>query len=134
MARLRKYGTIPRSGKKKPLPARAEKITKAVFVTKNHISINVNHKFIRVYSVTSANAHDSKVFEELLDPNNSSKDVWTDSAYRSHKKIETLKAIGYRKHLQRKGSRNHKLTRSEQQGNRTRSRIRYKVEKTINSP
>ena len=72
--------------------------------------------------------HDSNVFEELLDPNNSSKDVWADSAYRSQDAIENLQANGYREHLQRKGSRNRKLSNWKQQGNRTRSRIRSRVE------
>jgi IS5 family transposase len=95
---------------------------------KNHISVDVEHKFIRAYVVTSANVHDSKVFEELLDPNNSSKDVWADSAYRSQEAIKSLKEQGYREHLQRKGSRSRKLTKWEQQGNRTRSKIRSRVE------
>jgi IS5 family transposase len=104
------------------------KNNKNFFGYKNHISVDVAHKFIREYTVTSANVHDSNVFEELLDPNNSSKDVWADSAYRSENAIETLKDNGYREHLQRKGSRNRKLTKWEQQGNRTRSKIRSRVE------
>lgn len=95
---------------------------------KNHISVDVKHKFIRAYVVTSASVHDSNVFEELLDPSNSSKDVWADSAYRSQQALATLEEKGYREHLQRKGSRNRKLTKWEQQGNRTRSRIRSRVE------
>ena len=95
---------------------------------KNHISVDVKHKFIRAYVVTSASVHDSNVFEELLDPSNSSKDVWADSAYRSQQALATLEEKGYREHLQRKGSRNSKLTKWEQQGNRTRSRIRSRVE------
>jgi IS5 family transposase len=101
---------------------------KSYYGYKNHISVDVEHKFIREYVVTSANVHDSNVFEELLDPNNSSKDVWADSAYRSEKSLEILKEQGYREHLQRKGSRNRKLTKWEQQGNRTRSKIRSRVE------
>jgi len=88
----------------------------------------VKHKFIRTYKVTSANVHDSNVFEELLDPKNTSQDVWADSAYRSEDAIENLRANGYREHLQRKGSRSRKLTNWGQQENRTRSRIRSRVE------
>jgi transposase, IS5 family len=32
---------------------------------KNHISIDVKHKFVRKFSVTSASVHDSQVFKEL---------------------------------------------------------------------
>ena len=48
------------------------------FGYKNHIDIDVKHKLIRSYEVTPASVHDSNVFEELLDENNSSKDVWAD--------------------------------------------------------
>lgn len=105
-----------------------KKNNKNFFGYKNHISVDVKHKFIREYAVTSANIHDSNVFEELLDPNNTSKDVWADSAYRSQNTVENLQSNGYREHLQRKGSRGHKLSNREQQGNRTRSKIRSRVE------
>ncbi|WP_241086728.1 transposase [Candidatus Vondammii sp. HM_W22] len=51
---------------------------------KSHISIDRKHKVIRKYAITSAEVHDSQVFEELLDENNSNGSVWADSAYRSH--------------------------------------------------
>ena len=72
--------------------------------------------------------HDSQVFESLLDEDNSSRDVWADSAYRSEEKLRELKQRKYREHLQRKGCRYKKLTNREAQGNRTRSRIRSRVE------
>jgi transposase, IS5 family len=95
---------------------------------KNHINVDVKHKLIRDYEVTSASVHDSQVFEELLDEGNSSRDVWADSAYRSEEKLKELKTRKYREHLQRKGCRHKKLTDRETQGNRTRSRIRSRVE------
>jgi IS5 family transposase len=95
---------------------------------KNHINVDVKHKLIRDYEVTPASVHDSQVFEELLDEDNSSRDVWADSAYRSEEKLEELKTRKYREHLQRKGCRHKKLTDQEAQGNRTRSRIRSRVE------
>jgi IS5 family transposase len=95
---------------------------------KNHINVDVKHKLIRDYEVTPASVHDSQVFEELLDEDNSSRDVWADSAYRSEEKLKGLKERNYREHLQRKGCRHKKLTDREAQGNRTRSRIRSRVE------
>ncbi len=95
---------------------------------KNHIDVNVKHKLIRDYEVTPASVHDSQVFEDLLDEDNSSRDVWADSAYRSEEKLEELKKRKYREHLQRKRGRHKKLTDREVQGNRTRSRIRSRVE------
>ncbi len=38
--------------------------------------------------VNKANVHDSQVFESLLDAENSSADVWADSAYRSQKILQ----------------------------------------------
>jgi len=95
---------------------------------KNHIDVDVKHKLIRDYEVTPASVHDSQVFEDLLDEANSSRDVWADSAYRSEDKLKELKKRKYREHLQRKGCRHKKLTDREAQGNRTRSRIRSRVE------
>jgi len=98
------------------------------FGYKNHISIDVKHKFIRDFMVTDAAVHDSQVFGELLDETNTSRDVWADSAYRSEDTLAALKQRGYREHLQRKGYRNRKLTDREKQGNRTRARIRCRIE------
>jgi IS5 family transposase len=95
---------------------------------KNHINVDVKHKLIRDYEVTPASVHDSQVFEQLLDKDNSSRDVWADSAYRSEEKLQELKRRKYREHLQRKGCKHKKLTGREVQGNRTRSRIRSRVE------
>lgn len=57
------------------------------FGYKNHIDVDVENKLIRDYEVTPASVHDSKVFEQLLDENNSSRDVWADSAYNCAKKM-----------------------------------------------
>lgn len=95
---------------------------------KNHISVDVKHKFIRRYQVTDAAVHDSEVFEELLDENNSSRDVWADSAYSSREKRKLLEERCFREHIQRKGCRYQPLTPREKQGNHTRSKIRCRVE------
>ena len=95
---------------------------------KNHISIDVRHKLIRDYQVTDAAVHDSRVFGALLDETNSSRDVWADAAYRSEDTLAALTEEGYREHLQRKGCRNQPLTEWEKRGNRTRSRIRCRIE------
>jgi len=88
----------------------------------------VKHKLIRGYEVTPASVHDSQVFEALLDEDNRSRDVWADSAYRSEEKVKGLEKKGYREHLQRKGCKHKALTERERRGNRTRSRIRSRVE------
>ena len=97
------------------------------FGDKNHIAVDVKHKCIRAWEVTAANVHDSQVFLELL-ARNTSRDVYADSAYLSEESQKRLKASGYRPHIQRKGQKNHPLSAWEKQGNRTRSRIRSRVE------
>ena len=129
-----KEGTTPddwQEAKKrqKDVDARwTKKNGKTYYGYKNHVDIDVKHKFIRGYAVTDASVHDSQVFEELLDENNSSRDVYADSAYRSGESIERLAERGFREHLQRKGCKNRKLTKWEQQGNRTRARKRSRIE------
>jgi IS5 family transposase len=90
--------------------------------------VDVKHKLIRDYEVSPASVHDSQVFEQLLDQDNRSRDVWADSAYRSEEKLRELKKRKFREHLQRKGCRHKPLTDRETRGNRTRSRIRSRVE------
>ena len=98
------------------------------FGYKNHIDIDVKNKFIRDYAVTDAAVHDSQVFEELLDSENTSRDVYADSAYRSKESLKLLSKQGFRQHLQRKGCRYKKLTEREKRGNHTRSKTRCRIE------
>ncbi len=98
------------------------------FGYKNHVCVDVKHKLVRDYEVTDAAVHDSQVFETLLDANNTSRDVWADSAYRSQEHLSLLSRKRYREHVQRKGTRSRPLSEREKQGNRTRSRIRSRVE------
>jgi transposase, IS5 family len=95
---------------------------------KNHICVDVNHKFVRNWDVTDASVHDSNVFTGLLDKNNTSADVYADSAYRSEQTLKELEELGHREHIQRKGCRNHPLTGWEKQGNHTRSKTRSRIE------
>jgi IS5 family transposase len=100
---------------------------RSFFGYKNHICVDVKHKFIRKYEVTGAEVHDSNVFEDML-VCCTSRDVYADSAYRSEEKLKWLKDNGYREHLNRKGTRNRKLTEWEKRGNRTKSKIRSRIE------
>lgn len=98
------------------------------FGYKNHVQVDVEHKFIRDYAVTAAGVHDSQVFAELLDPQNTSADVRADSAYRSAEHERMLAENGYRSHVQRKAQTNRPLGLHEIRGNRRRSRVRARVE------
>ena len=93
---------------------------------------NNENKLIREYEVTSAEVHDSQVFTELL-TENSSRDVWADSAYRSDANEIDLYALGYRSQVHQKGKRNKPLTEKQQATNKRKSKTRARVEHVFGS-
>ena len=95
---------------------------------KNHVNVDVKNKIIRAYAVTDASVHDSNVFDELLEESNTSAEVYANSAYRSKESIELLQQRGFRERLQRKGCKHRTLTTREQQGNKTRAKMRCRIE------
>lgn len=90
------------------------------------------HKLIRNYEVTSAQVHDSQVFEELL-TDNTSRDVWADSAYRSEEHETILDALDYKSHVHKKGSKKSPLSEKEKRSNTKKSRVRARVEHVFGS-
>ena len=98
---------------------------------KNHVNVDNKHKLVRTWAVTPANVHDSQLLDDLLDEGNSSKALWADSAYRSGEQEQRLREKKYRSHIQRKARRNKPLTAWEQQGNRTRAKVRVRVEHVV---
>lgn len=123
----------PNVGRQKDVDARwAKKNEETHFGYKNHICIDNEHKLIREFEVTSAEVHDSNVFTEIL-TENSSMDVWADSAYRSEAAEMELEASGYRSHVHTKGNRNNPLSDAQQKANTKRSRVRARVEHVFGS-
>jgi transposase, IS5 family len=123
----------PHVKRQKDVEARwTEKNGQKYYGYKDHIVIDNEHKLIRDFEVTSAEVHDSQVFFELLSEN-TSKDVWADSAYRSEENELMLKAGGYRSQVHRKGYRNRPLNKRAQESNRRKSRIRARVEHVFGS-
>ena len=129
-----KAGEVPEdwpqnTRRQKDVQARwTKKHGKSHYGYKNPISIDRQHKMIRKYAVTSAETHDSQVFEALLDDDNSSADVWADSVYRSAEREAQLRHASYRSHIHRKGTRGQPLNVREQEANRKRSSVRARVE------
>ncbi len=95
---------------------------------KNHVNVDRRHKLVRRYQVSDAAVHDSQVVEEILDADNTASDVWADSAYRSAEIEAKLKEKGLKSRVHRKGQRNTPLSAREKQGNKTRSKVRARVE------
>jgi len=129
-----KQGEIPQDWeeakrRQKDIDARwLKKNAKSYYGYKNHVNVDVKHKLIRTYAVTDASVHDSTVFDELLEETNTSAEVYADSAYRSEESIQLLQKRRFRERLQRKGCRNRTLTKREKQGNKTRAKIRCRIE------
>jgi len=126
------FDANPAQGRQKDTDARwVTKNKKRSFGYKNHINVDVKHKLIRRYTVTDAATHDSQALgggDDLLDENNTNKDVYADSAYRSAAISERLEARGYRDRIHRKGYRGHPLDDRGKQANKTKSKVRARVE------
>lgn len=128
-----RFDQNPNVKRQKDTDARwAKKNNETHFGYKNHVSVDNAHKLIRGFEVTSAEVHDSQVLLELLSEN-TSKNVWADSAYRSEANDLDLYALGYRNQIHRKGTRNKPLSKRQQRANRKKSTVRVRVEHVFGS-
>lgn len=87
---------------------------------KNHLNVDTESNLIRRYAVTDALVHDSQGFDALLDEENSSRSIWTDSSYRPKEREAEIKEKGYRSRIHHKGRRNRQLNQKELRSNRAR--------------
>lgn len=94
-----KDGTMPLEWKRW-----TKKHGKSHFGYKLHASIDKHCKLIRKMAVTHAAVADTTVFETLLDPANTSRDVYADRGYPSVDRERNLTKAGWRVHIQRKGT------------------------------
>ena len=119
----------PAKNRQKDKDARwTKKHGRSHFGYKNHIGIDRRHKLVRRYAVSSASVHDSQKFDDVLDPDNTASSVWADSAYRSAGIEEKLAERGITSHIHRRGSRGKPLTPRQEAANKTRSKVRARVE------
>ena len=99
---------------------------------KNHVNADQEHKRVQSYAVTDASVHDSQVFEELLDQGKDAqgnkRPIYGDSAYRSKEKEAYLAKANIASQIGEKGARGHPLTDAQKAMNKTKSRIRVRVE------
>ena len=131
-----KAGQTPSEWKKKPAKlsqkdrdARwTKKHGKSFFGYKNHVNADAKHKLIRRYEVSDAAVHDSQKLDGLLNKGNTSRDVFADSAYRSAETEATLKARGFKSRIHVRAARSHPLSKTEEEANRKKSRVRARVE------
>ncbi len=99
---------------------------------KNHINADAGNKLIQNYSVTHAAVHDSQVFDELLDQtidaDGNKRAVYADSAYRSEAQEQRLVEADIASQVCEKGARGKPLTEEQKLSNRTKSKVRARVE------
>jgi IS5 family transposase len=131
-----KAGDVPESWDAQPAKKRqkdtdarwTKKHGTSYYGYKNHVSVDVKHKFIRRYAITDAAVHDSQALGEVLDETNTNGNVYGDSAYRSAATSSWLNGNGYRDRTHYKGHRSKPLTKRQQATNRRRSPTRARVE------
>jgi IS5 family transposase len=104
----------------------AKKGNQWYFGMKAHIGVDSRTKLIHSAAVTAANVHDSQVLEDLLHGEETR--VWGDAAYSGQTEVLREHAPNAKDFTQKKGSRHRTLTDQEQQRNRTKSKVRAKVE------
>ena len=95
---------------------------------KNHVSVDVAHRFVRRYEVSAANEHDGRHFESLLDPQQRRRPVYADGAYRSIERVQRLKAEGYVDRLQYRGHKYQALAATQRRLNHHYARTRIRIE------
>jgi len=96
------------------------------FGMKAHIGVDSKTKLIHSVAATAANVHDSVVIGDLLHGEETR--VWGDSAYAGKQDEIAEHAPNARDFTNKKGGRNRPLTEEERATNRTKSRVRAKVE------
>ena len=96
------------------------------FGMKAHIGVDSQTKLIHSVVATAANVHDSVVIGDLLHGKETR--VWGDSAYAGKREAILECAPQAKDFTNQKGNRYHKLTDEERAKNRTKSRVRAKVE------
>jgi len=131
-----KAGKTPKEWQKNPAKNRqkdkdarwTKKHGKSFYGYKNHVNADAKHKLIRHYEVTDASVHDSRKFYGLLNKANTSADVYADSAYRSAATEAKLKVRGLRSRIHQRASRNHMLSKAQENANHQKSKVRARVE------
>ena len=96
------------------------------FGMKGHIGVDSQSKLIHSVAATAANVHDSQLLGDLLHGNETR--VWGDSAYMGQGDTIREQAPNAKDFTNQKGSRNRPLNGEGKVKNRTKSRVRAKVE------
>lgn len=111
----------------KDLDARwTKKNQRTYYGYKNHVKVDAKDKLILKAVVTPANVHDSQALESLIEEND--KMLWADSAYSSEAINKSLDEKKMEYYINEKGRRGHPLNEKQKASNRSKSKIRSRVE------
>jgi hypothetical protein len=76
------------------------------------------YKLIRKIKVSTSSEHDTLYFEDVLDPNNTSRDLYADKGYVDGEREARLTGQGWRMHIQRKGTKDKAVSATQEQRNK----------------
>jgi len=96
------------------------------FGMKAHIGVDSQSKLIHSVAATAANVHDSQMLEDLLHGDETR--IWGDSAYAGQGDTIRERAPNAKDFTNKKGSRNRPLSDRDKAKNKTKSKVRAKVE------
>jgi IS5 family transposase len=118
--------TKNKAGERDPEMHSTQKGNQWYFGMKAHIGVDSKTGVVHSVVATAANVHDSQALPELLHGRETR--VWGDSAYMGQKEAIVRRAPRAQDFTNRRARRNHPLTEAERAVNRTKSRVRAKVE------
>ena len=118
--------TKNRDGQRDPEMHQTKKGNQWYFGMKAHIGVDSRTKLIHSVAATAANVHDSQLLPDLLHGDETR--VWGDSAYAGQADVLREHAPKAQDFTNKKGCRNRPLSDEDKSRNRTKSKVRAKVE------
>src|SRR4026209_1783612 len=112
-----------------PTCIRPRRAIKWYFGMKAHVGVDSKSKIIHAVAATAANAADSQVLGDLLHGEETG--VWGDQAYRGQRQVIRDHAPNARDFTHRRYRQNGVVDEAERAKNRTKSKVRAKVEHAI---
>ena len=118
--------TKNKAGQRDPQMCQTKKGKQWYFGMKAHLGVDSKTQLIHSVMATPANTHDSQALPYLLHGKETR--VWGDSAYTGQTEVIREQAPCAQDFTHHKGCRNRPLTESDRERNRTKSKVRAKVE------
>lgn len=119
----------PAKRRQKDIAARwTKKHNKSYFGYKLSACADKRYKLIRKIKISTASEHETLHFEAVIDPSNTSRDIYADKGYLNSEREARLKSQGWRMHVQRKGNKDKPLSEAQERRTRRIASPRARVE------